>query len=162
MNPAPLSRIQTFREQVLLPALNNIEERLEGTQKQVIIASNAETGNDAVDTMLRQMHFGKPYLNPTTNSTFDLPAPSNTPQSWIGESLYVKVLQDLGVDSTRIGQYCLSIEFRIISSEQIQVWSVVGHTKTGDKALQIQQHLFEENLDPALLENLPCPKKVAR
>jgi hypothetical protein len=77
MNLTPLSRIQTFREQVLLPALKDLETLLEDTEQQVVIASTAETGNEAVDTMLQQMHFGKPYL-PSPSSSLPESLPSST------------------------------------------------------------------------------------
>jgi hypothetical protein len=154
MNPTPLSRIQTFREHVLLPALKDLEALLEGTKHQVVIANTAETGNEAVDTMLQQMHFGKPYL-PSTSSSLPESLPSSTlPQAWIGDSFYVETLRNSEAESSRVDQYCLSIEFRILSVEHIQVCAIVGYTKAEDKALQIQHHLFEETLNPQSLEQI--------
>jgi hypothetical protein len=154
MNPTPLSRIQTFRKQALLPALADIEDLFGNVEQQVIIAHNAEIGDDAVNVMLQQMHSGKPYLNSIASNTLDLQASSTIPRNWVGDSVYVEILQTSDVDLIRVSQYCLSIEFRIFSPEHIQVWFIISHTKAENKTLQIYQHLFEENLDPASLERI--------
>jgi hypothetical protein len=154
VNPEISSRIRTFREQVLLPALADLEELLEDSQQRVTIASNAETGMKEVDAMLQQMHFGKLYLHSTSGNALDLQASSTTPQTWIGDSVYIEILQNSEADPIRVGQYCLSIEYRILSSEHIQVVSIIGYIQAGDQALQIRQHLFDNDLKPAILETL--------
>jgi hypothetical protein len=155
VNSSTLSRIRTFREQVLLPALADIEQLLEGTQKHIEIASNAETEHTAVNAMLQQMHFGKPYLNSTSSKPLDPQASSTIPQTWIGDSVYIEILQNAEADLIRIGQYCWSIEFRILSVDHIQILSIIGHSKAADKALQIRQHPFaDDTLTPLSLEEI--------
>jgi hypothetical protein len=154
MNPTPLSRIQTFREQVLLPALRDLETLLESPEQQVVIASTAETRNHAVNAVLQQMHFGKPYLLSTSSRLPEFHPSSTVPQAWIGDSFYLETLRRSDTEASRVGQYCLSIEFRILSSEQIEVWSIIGQTRAGDQALQIQQHRFEDSLDALSLEQI--------
>jgi hypothetical protein len=154
MNPTPLSRIQTFREQVLLPALRDLKTLLESPEQQVVIASTAETRNHAVNAMLQQMHFGKPYLLSTSSRLPEFHPSSTVPQAWIGDSFYLETLRRSDTEASRVGQYCLSIEFRILSSEQIEVWSIIGQTRAGDQTLQIQQHRFEDSLDALSLEQI--------
>jgi hypothetical protein len=151
MNPTPLSRIQAFREQVLLPALTDIKALIEG---QATIVRTAETGQDAIDAMLQQMHFGKPYLPLPSSRVLEVQAPSIVPQIWVGDSIYIESLNGLEADPIPVGQYCLSIEFRMSTVEHIQVWSIIGYTKTGNKALQLQQHLFEDPPNPLSLEQI--------
>jgi hypothetical protein len=144
-----LSRIRTFREQVLLPTLKDIEAGLEGLQQRVMIASDAETGIKVVDVMLQQMHPGKPYLTQASNSP--IPATEDPPtQTWVGESIYIDVLQEEAKAALIcLGQYCLSIEFRITpvdpSADQIQIASIIGSIQPGVEPLQLQNRLFEND-----------------
>jgi hypothetical protein len=154
MNPTPLSRIQTFREQVLLPALRDLETLLESPEQQIVIASTAETRNHAVNAMLQQMHFGKPYLLSPSSRLPEFHPSSTVPQAWIGDSFYLETLRRSDTEASRVGQYCLSIEFRMLSSEQIEAWSIIGQTRAGDQTLQIQQHRFEDSLDALSLEQI--------
>jgi hypothetical protein len=65
MNPSTLTRIQTFIEDILQPAFNDLKELFETPEQTVTIAHKADTGVDAVDTLLCQMHSGKPYFATT-------------------------------------------------------------------------------------------------
>jgi hypothetical protein len=49
MDASTLSSLQTFREQTVLPALSDIRDLLDEPHYNVTLASNTETGIDAVD-----------------------------------------------------------------------------------------------------------------
>jgi hypothetical protein len=151
VHPSTLTRIEDFTKHSLLPAFVSIKELLETPYKLVTIASNAETGIDAVDAMLQQMHLDKPYLTQPLDHSFPLKDFSNSAQTWIGESLYVEILQDSAAEPILAGQYCMSIEFSIISTdsstEHIRMRSIVGHSQLWEETIQIRRYLFKPNLD---------------
>jgi hypothetical protein len=151
VHPSTLTRIQDFTKHSLLPAFVSIKDLLETPDKLVVIASNAETGMDAVDAMLQQMHRDKPYLTQASDHSFLLKDFSSSPHTWLGESLYVEILQASAAEPILAGQYCLSIEFSIIptdaSTEQIRMRSIVGQSQLWEETLQIRRYLFKANLD---------------
>ncbi len=158
MNPSTLERIQTFTHRVLLPTFAEIEQFLEDPEYKVILTSNAETGNNAVDVMLQQMHLSKPYVAQLETSPVLIKEPHAAATTWVGHSLYIEVLEAPETEPICIGQYCLSIEFGIISTEaeieQIQVMSTVGCIKPGGETLQTQQCPFEKDFSPLDIENI--------
>jgi hypothetical protein len=158
VNSATLSKIQTFREQVLLPALEDIEAKLENPQQRVAIAHNAETGIMHVDVMLQQMHSGKRYLTQGSSRPLTATESSTSPQTWIGDSVYIDILQDSETEPICMGQYCLSLEFRITpvdsSAEQIQIASIIGSIKPGVEPLQIQSRIFEDGQHPLDIDEI--------
>jgi hypothetical protein len=146
MNPSTLTRIQTFIEDILQPAFNNLKELLETPGQKVTIAHKADTGVDAVDTLLRQMHHGKPYFSTILSSSSSQESPATT-QTWISDSLFVEILKNSETAPTHLGQYCLSIEISITPSEQIQISCITGCTTFGNKAAQVTQHILEDTLE---------------
>ncbi len=158
MNATTLSRIQTFRKQILLPTLENIKECLQGPQQRVLIAYDAKTGIAPVDVMLQQMHSGKRYLTQGTSRPLTDTESSTLPQAWIGDSVYVDILQASETEPICIGQYCLSLEFRIMpvesSADQIQTASIIGSIHPGVGSLQLQRRLFEADQHPLELEEI--------
>jgi hypothetical protein len=157
MYPSTLSRIQDFTERSLLPAFVDIKKLLETPYKLVTIASNNETGIDAVDAMLQQMHLDKPYLKQTSFASSALEQTSDSPQTWLGESLHIEILQESEAEPILAGQYCMSIEFSVIpidaSTEQIRIASVIGQSQLWEETLQIRRYLFKANLDPLEIDS---------
>jgi hypothetical protein len=153
VNLTILSRIQTFREQVLLPALSDIRELLDEPEYNVTLASNAETGINAVDHMLHRMHPGKAYLTQLFSRSAPLEETSASTQIWIGDSLYIEILGESEPAPIRIGEYCLSIEIQILSTESsadpIQIASITGSAILGDKTIEIQRHALEADPSPS-------------
>jgi hypothetical protein len=146
MNPSTLTRIQTFIEDILQPAFIDLEDLLEIPGQKVIIANKPDTGIDAVDTLLRKMHSGKSYFETTLNSSSAQEFPATT-QAWISDSLSVEILENPETAPTHLGQYCLSIEISITSSEQIQLASIIGYSTPGSETAQVGKHLFEDTLE---------------
>ncbi len=146
MHPTTLTRIQDFTNHTLLPAFADIKKLLETPYKLVTIASNDETGIDAVDAMLQQMHLDKPYLKTFLVSSA-LDEPSHATQTWLGESLHIDILQESEAEPILAGQYCMSIEFSIIptdsSTEQIRIASIVVHSQLWKETTEIRRYLFK-------------------
>jgi hypothetical protein len=158
VNSATLSKIQTFREQVLLPALEDIKECLQGPQQRVLIAHDAETGIAPMDLMLQQMHSGKRYLTQGASRPLTDTESSTLLQAWIGDSVYVDILQDSETEPICIGQYCLSLEFRVTpvesSADQIQIASIIGSIHLGVETLQLQSRPFEDGQHPLDIDEI--------
>jgi hypothetical protein len=153
VHPETWAKIQAFTNHSLLPAFVEIKEHLATSHKLVIIARNAETGNDAVDAMLRQMHCRQLSQASVASDTV-----SEQPQVLIGDSLYVEILQDLDTEPMLDRQYCLSIEFRIEPTEsstaQIQLTSVIGSNQLWHKSIQMYRYPFEDTLGPLNIEEI--------
>jgi hypothetical protein len=154
MHPATLTRIEAFREQILLPALQDIEALLQGPTHRFVIVSDAATGTPVIDVMLQQMHPGQRYLTQSSSpprATTDAPPT----QTWIGDSIYVDILQGESEAALQcIGQYCLSIEFQITPvdhfNDHIHIASIIGCIQPDVKPLQLQHRPF--GADPYLPE----------
>jgi hypothetical protein len=148
VNPSTLVRIQAFTHNVLRPAYADITKLLEDPEHRIVIASSPTTGDNAADLLLQQMHLGKSYLAQRIGNFFNFEEPSFAPQSWIGDSLYIEVIEYLETDPVRKGQYCLSVEFRITpaATDRIQVGFIVGHTPARDATLHIQNQSAEDTL----------------
>jgi hypothetical protein len=146
MNPSTLTRIQTFIEDILQPAFTDLEDLLEIPGQKVIIANKPDTGIDAVDNLLRKMHFGKSYFKTILNSSSAQEFPATT-QTWISDSLSVEILENPETTPTHLGQYCLSIEISITPSEQIQIASIIGYSTPDSETAQVGTHLFEYTVE---------------
>jgi hypothetical protein len=159
MNPATLEKIQAFTAQVLRPAFLDIKDSLEDPERTVTLVSNTETGIEAVDAMLQQMHLDKPYLSQLFTQSSVLQDRSILTQSWIGESLCVEIfIESLESALSRVEQYCLSIEFSTspitFATEQIRIASVIGYSKPGEEMLQCRSQLFEADFQPLSIEEI--------
>ncbi|MGB8700912.1 MAG: hypothetical protein WCD18_15980 [Thermosynechococcaceae cyanobacterium] len=117
------------------------------TQYTVMIASNASTGNDAVDTMLQQIYPGKSYLTQSLNNSLNA-------QQWIGESLYVEISKNLDTGLTYITQFCLSVEFTFTSAEELQLTFVTAWKLPGTATIEIQTYPQRNSPTPLYLETI--------
>jgi hypothetical protein len=158
MHPATLTRIEAFREQILLPALQDIEALLQDPAQRVKIASDAATGTPVINALLQQMHPGQRYLtqafSPARPATDDSPT-----QTWIGDSIYVDIVQEESETALQcIGQYCLSIEFQITPvdhfNDHIHIISIIGCIQPDVKPLQLQHRPFGAESYPLEIEDI--------
>ncbi len=151
MHPSDEDQIQTFIQAVVVPAFSDIQTLLDLPVRRITIAYSADTGNLAVDSLLRQMHGDTPYLSAPSNPTSSQ-APSSQNQSWICGSLVIELLQHPEPDSICIGQYGLSIQIKINASAQIEVCSIIGFATPLTQEIEIQAFLFEANHQPLDIE----------
>jgi hypothetical protein len=159
MNPATLEKIRVFTAQVLRPAFLEIKSSIEDPKHTVTLASHAETGIEAVDAILQQMHPDSFYLSQPSPHPSLLQNASVQTQTWIGESLYIEIfIKSSETAPSRVEQYCLSIEFDIspitFATERIQVSSVIGYSEPGEESLQQRSQRFEVDLQPLNIEEI--------
>jgi hypothetical protein len=141
VNPSILAQLQTFTEDILLPAFLELKQTLETSETKVLIVSHSSTGVNELDAVLHQMHPGKPYLSERVKNQSS--SPQETPisaQIWIGESLYIETFQSIGIAPVCIGRYCFSIKFTVTPTAEIQAAFTVGIMLSGYEQLQIQSH----------------------
>jgi hypothetical protein len=156
LNPATLSRIQAFDEDVVLPAFEEAKAALVGSGYQCTIAEasdtgiqSVDTGIQAVDSMLSQVAEHLPLDQPTSqnvvsdeNSTVS----ESSTLSRLGHSFYVEVLQAGETEPIRVGQYCVTSQFNITATEKIQLSIIAAHTKSENGQLQVYRCPFSEDL----------------
>jgi hypothetical protein len=153
MNSETIVRIQTFRYKVIQPIFLDIKAQLDDPGKSISLVSHPDTGAEAIDDVLRQMHPGKCYFTHVLDGSL-LQLSATTPQCWIGDSLYIEILQTSETSSSCLGRYCLSIEFKLSPIDQIQVASIVGYTSPGTPHLKMEHQLFEEEHLPLDLQSI--------
>jgi hypothetical protein len=158
MHPATLTRIEAFREQIFIPALQDIEALLQSPTHRFVIVSDAATGTPVIDVMLQQMHPGQRYLTQASSP----PRPATdapSAQTWIGDSIYVDILEgETEAVLCCTGQYCLSIEFRITPvdrlNDHIHLTSIIGCIQPDVKPLQLQHRPFGAESYPLEIEDI--------
>jgi hypothetical protein len=153
MNFVTITQIQTFRDEVIRPTFLDLKAKLDIPGKLIVLINHPDTGSEAIDDVLRQMHPEKCYLTHLLDSSL-LERSTMTAQSWIGDSLYIEILQSPETLSCCLGRYCLSIEFSFGSFGQIQVASIVGHTSPGTPHLKIEHQLFEQEHLPLDIQSI--------
>jgi hypothetical protein len=165
VHPATLTRIEAFREQVLLPALQDIEALLQDPEQRVVIVSDAATGAPVIDAMLQQMHPGQRYLT-QASSLSRLTTDTPPTQTWIGDSIYVDILEGETEAVLRCtGQYCLSIEFQITPvdrfNDHIHIASIIGCIQPDVEPLQIQHRPFGAEHYPLEIKDMDAIEIVS-
>jgi hypothetical protein len=154
VNSSTLTQLQIFADDILLPAFVDLKQLLENSEAKVFIVNHASMGIHEIDTMLQQMHLGKPYLANLFDSPSFLQEPPTNIQNFVGASLCVQRLQNIESGTVSIGLYCCSIELIVTSLTEIYATYTVGIMLSGQEQLCIRSHLSEDNFQPLDIHNI--------